>query len=887
MLMRSRILTLVSLLLVSVLPSCSSGGSSSSAATVGCVASASNFCVIACSLGCTSVGCAVTEIAPNQQIRLEFNRPLDPDSVNSGSVSIQTATGAAPSGELLVSGSVVTFVPSAEIVGGAAVFGFRRGDNYILTLPGGPGGGGLQSVSGDPLTSTITCNLAVTRDPVDPNGRAPSARLVSPANLQGVPQNVEIRLQFDEIIDVSGFQGATSATSPVLFRVRETSLVGGQLQCDPNAPSLPIPGVPKAIIDPVTEETTIILQPTILLPRAGCVEVEVTNRITDLSGRRAERQIFQFLTSDPGPTDQTVTETFAGGAQLDRNVSSGIWNNGEATPGALGGDGRLGEFDVTMGTLVSPGVYEWSTDSITITGRDPVSGEPITVSGQDEVVDGGVFHFSRMELPFNATLRFTGANPPRFFVRGATRIDGRIEINAPSMTAHDRNLDDGQVGGDGAVGGGKGGDGGKAADGLTADDLFDGQNGETVQLLANHAYGPGGIGGDRATGTGGFGSPQYPTDGRWQSITFNGLAGFYSAQVAAGGGGGGLLTPGTPGMALRSCSGGLAGATCNTEFGMPGVAGAAFDLFPIPVGISSADHFLVGGAGGGGGGSHPFWSTVGVGGQVASAQTPWYSGAAGAGGGGAIGFHVGRDFIMEAGSAIELRGGNAADQPAPPAAPGGGGSGGSLIVQSGGAIGFRGMIDASGGLGGVVDDTSFIDVETRGGNGADGFIRVEAPGTLTPSDIGNTLPVATAQNVDTLVELGTVVGSQSLWYDTASLFAPEFVRYEIHVVEDGNQVVYSDDMTFVSPFGPTVGEAVVGSGSSVGFRIQGGTIDLTTRIVDPTTIKSWRDYVGDFAPAGETSLRDDGVNAFRFQLIFDRTNVQDIVVKQVTLHVRF
>ena len=61
--------------------------------------------------------------------------------------------------------------------------------------------------------------------------------------------------------------------------------------------------------------------------------------------------------------------------------------------------------------------------------------------------------------------------------------------------------------------------------------------GQAVQLVAGHAYAPGGIGGDRQTGTGGAGSSQYPTDGMWQSITFNGLAGFYSAQVAAGGGG--------------------------------------------------------------------------------------------------------------------------------------------------------------------------------------------------------------------------------------------------------------------------------------------------------------------------------------------------------------
>ena len=84
-----------------------------------------------------------------------------------------------------------------------------------------------------------------------------------------------------------------------------------------------------------------------------------------------------------------------------------------------------------------------------------------------------------------------------------------------------------------------------------------------MHLKAGHAYGVGGSGGDRATGTGGGGSPQYPADGREESITFNGLGfmsggviigHFYCQQVAAGGGGGGYFASGDAGRALRSCS---------------------------------------------------------------------------------------------------------------------------------------------------------------------------------------------------------------------------------------------------------------------------------------------------------------------------------------------
>lgn len=879
--MSSRVLTLALLLFCLPFVSCSSGDSTGSAGH--CAGTGSTFCLVSCSLGCTSINCAVTEIAPNQPLRFDFNGQLDPATVNDSTVSIQTPFGRVPAGDLIVSGSTATFVPDFEIVGGSIVFGFEKNQTYILTLPGGPGSTGVRSRSGDPLPGTISCNLSISRDPIDPNGRPPAGELVSPTQNQvdlGVPTDVEIRVVFDEIIDISGFQGATTATSPVQYRARPTNAAG---DCDPNAAAVPIPGVPKALVNAATGETEVVLQPTIALPRGSCIEVEITNRITDLAGNPAQRMVFQFVTEDLGPVDSAVVEDFAGGGKLDRNFSSGDWNNGEAVPGQLGGNGDLGDFDVTMGTLVAPGVYEWSTEDMTITGSHPVTGEPITVTGQDITVADGVFQFSRMVLPPSTTMRFVGSNPPRFMVRGRTQIDGRIELNAADVVAHDRTLAMGQPAATAAPFGGAGGQGADAGDGLGNQQLFNGQAGETVQLVAGHAYGPGGIGGDRQTGTGGAGSSQYPADGMWQSITFNGLAGFYSAQVAAGGGGAGFLAAGGAGMARRSCSGGVSGPTCNTELGAAAAGGLAFDLFPIPTGVSSGDHFMVGGSGGGGGGSHPFWSTAGAGGSQASPSTPWYSGAAGAGGGGVVGFRVGSDFIMSPGSAIEAKGGSAANNASPPPAPGGGGSGGSVLVQVGGVFGFSGEIDVSGGLGGFTDDFSFIDVETRGGDGVPGFIRLEALAASSPVLLGMTTPPATLQNVGILTDSDKVVGSQSLWYSSNSLFAPDYLRYEIQVVEDGVQVVYSDDPNWTSSFGPNMGEAKVGSNSSVGFRVQGGQMDLTTGVVDPGSIGDWRDYVGDFAPVGELNLGDDDANGLRFQIIFDRQTVQDIVVRQVSV----
>ena len=157
---------------------------------------------------------------------------------------------------------------------------------------------------------------------------------------------------------------------------------------------------------------------------------------------------------------------------------------------------------------------------------------------------------------------------------------------------------------------------------------------------------------------------------------------------------------------------------------------------------------------------------------------------------------VGRDLTTAPGSEITAKGGSGISLPAPPAAPGGGGSGGSILVQCGGAPALQGRLDTSGGTGSFSVERLIYFVETRGGDGAPGVVRLEVP-QANPSAalLGATVPAATPNNVGTLADADTVVGCQSLWYASGLSQPPTWLRYEIEVDLAGTVRRLSDDAT--------------------------------------------------------------------------------------------
>ncbi len=840
--------------------SCSGGSDGPTSASARC-AGGGQFCIQNCNLGCANGGCGVTDIAQNQPIVIQFNAPIDPSSVNAASVSIQTRNGEAPVGRLLVNGNELRFEPDIKIVGGVTSFGFRANETYILTLPGGPAEPqSLRSTSGDRLPQTLSCTLNVTRGVEDLDGQPPVGTMISPASTTGVPTSVTIILAFSEILDVQPFQGATTATAPVLYRLRRTRpKAGGGVECDPAQPAVDLGGVPQAIVDPINKTTQVVLKPTVQLPGGVCVEVEVTDRVTDLSGKPAARRVFSFITDAGQPQEFEVSESFGTGGQLDPAYSSGSWGNGSAKPGVIGGHGLMGEFDIRDGRAVTvplgaDPIYEWNTDNQTIPGAR-------TLDGNDVTVTDGVFFFSRFEVPENTVLRWVGSTPPQVFVRGEINVRGKIELNAPSPGVYQGGLL-GQPGAAGAPGGAKGGDGARASTGLT--NPSNGLPGEDVLLPAGHAYSA------RAVGTGGGGSLQYPVAPL--QVTYSLQAGQFSAQIAAGGAGGGFAAQGAKGEVISTN-----GSKQNA--GPDSTGGIAFDLFPVPSGTRSVDHFMVGGSGGGGSGSHPHFSLL---------NTPvvWKPGTGGGGGGGAILFRAGGNIRTEAGSEIQAFGGRGGLSPSgsPPLSPGGGGSGGSILMQCGGASSVLGAIDTSGGKGGTYQDGAIYIVHVVGGDGAAGSVRLETPNGGGPSLLPNTVPAATANSVGVLSDSDLQVGDQSRFYPTRQLFKPTFLRYEVRAKLDGQDVFYSDDPSWTGPSGFRAMGPAIGMGSAVQVYFQGAQVQATTGQVDPATIGDWRRYVGRFAPAGEGVLDDDDATGYRFLVLYDLAVSASIEITRVTVY---
>lgn len=865
------------LLLVSVCSflqfvSCSGSSAGANLRTAPCGAGGSTFCVSSCSLGCTSVGCSVTEIAQNQAITLNFSGPVDPGSVNAATFSIKTAAGESPAGSLVVEGGVISFVPEVRIIGGNTFFGFKANQTYIMTLPGGAGEQlSVRSVSGDRLASTISCTLNVTRGIVDPDGQPPRAKLVQPTTAADVPNDITVLLEFSEFIDTAPFQSSSAGDkTPVEFRIiKSRPRVGGQpgeVECDPNFPPIDLEGSTRAQINAATGTTTVSFRPAIRLPGEVCVEVTITPRVTDLSGRPSAGQSFVFVTKPTGSELQQILEDFKTLRQRDASNSSGSWGPGVLTPGLIGGEGELGAFNVADGREVAPGVFEWSTDSQRIRGRTTRSGEDVTVTD-------GVFHFSSFELDADRTMRIVGSRPARIYVRGRALISGKISTNGTDAGQHQATLIAGQGGSTGGAGGGKGGQGADKGSGTGHTEAFDGRPGQDVQLLDGHAYK-----GTRAPGTGGRGSTQIPISGLDANVLHQGgVNNALCPQVAAGGGGGGSRGKGSNGQAQRSNR--QTPATQPLWFGKDGDGGKAFDPFPVPAGDDHMEHFLIGGSGGGGGGCHPLFE------DRSPTKVEWWSGAGGTGGGGAVGFRVGGDLTTSASAQLTSNGGTgftyaSLSQVLGTPAPGGAGSGGSFVFQVGGDASMGGTVNVLGGIGGKIQEPTFGDVFTFGGNGAPGMILLETPAGASIGQLGTTLPPADSSNVGQLEDRDDLVGDQSLFYATGAIFAPEFRRYVIRAIVRGQQVIFTDDPQYEDPaWGPSLGLAI--EGQAIRLYVQGAKVDAASGEPEAGSIKPWRRYVRE--TAGEDSIATDQVTGLRFQVVFDKAVEANVSIVSVAV----
>ena len=126
------------------------------------------------------VGKLIDALAHRKTPSGDVARDIDPVAVNSSTIRLRTAAGELPVGEFFTNGNQVEFVPTLLVSGGQTFFGFRPGEVYTLTIPGGANVETLRSTSGFPFTDTFTCSLIASQGIQDLNGVPPSADLVSP-----------------------------------------------------------------------------------------------------------------------------------------------------------------------------------------------------------------------------------------------------------------------------------------------------------------------------------------------------------------------------------------------------------------------------------------------------------------------------------------------------------------------------------------------------------------------------------------------------------------------------------------------------------------------------------------------------------------------------------
>ena len=595
----------------------------------------------------------------------------------------------------------------------------------------------------------------------------------------------------------------------------------------------------------------------------------------------------------------TITESFATTAFLDAQVSSGTWSNG-ARPGLIGGDGRHGSFRPEYGIAVSPTEFVWNTTSITISN---------SLNGSQYIVTDGRFFFTDFTLGAGVTIDFVGPVPPQIYVRGKADILGTIRLNGAAMTTFNARgvplttpgpFVAGQSGGAPGAGGGRGGNGGNEYQHLapapgpgtilpTA--ANHGQRGDSVQVLAGHAYAA------SAANTGGDGSPMNPSSTTmvYQPVTSPQQAPInlpqlivYRSYFARGGGGGGFATVG--GVGTSNAFNGISTALGN--LGAAGAAGVAFNLFPYPPlnptpGYSSLNHFVVGGSGGGGGGTHAFGTIT-----VPTTADVFVAGAGGSGGGGAFALRAGNDLTVAGSASLQAKGGAGvqitgrdpglvtANANWGVACPGGGGSGGSFLLQSGTDLAMAGTIDTRGGNGSSTGNiaTGQFAVQSQAGAGATGFFRLEE-GYGAVAVAGATFPAYNSnENTGLLSDRDAQVGCASLWRSATGAFPqPRWFDYELDVDSDGNGTI---DITYTdtgaagtqlanSPTGPVM------------IHFQGAQLTAGGQPI-PGTIGPWREAIGSGSVPG---IAIDHPNGFRFMLTFNRGLFPNCIVRALRVRV--
>lgn len=562
---------------------------------------------------------------------------------------------------------------------------------------------------------------------------------------------------------------------------------------------------------------------------------------------------------------RTIVETFDSLTQFDHTVSSASWGGGVLAPGAVGGAGIHGEFDVGLLQQVATNEFVWDTD----TPIKVPSANTLLDRGDLQIVDGQA-QFSRLVVPAGTTVRFTGSRAPVLRVSGSATIDGTLSVSGSTGGLVSSATPLNRSGGTGGLGGAGGGAGGRGAEawlptlsGLppfsTPTAANAGADGATISAPANSGYA------GLVAGTGGSGAPWFPASGLFADVNER-VNLFYSSQQISGGGGGGFLEPGQDGAITTLFR---LPTDPPDDTAPPALGGVSVPFVTAPPGVSSLDHYLVAGSGGGGGGSTASLIRKSI---RVSQWNLWTNGHGGGGGAGALGLRVGRQCVVTSGGVMAATGGESRSHQLGTwtdrgTYPGGGGSGGSLLIQANDGLLQNGTIDVRGGAGGTWTGAAPNGRQgaSVGGDGAPGYVRVEVPNPAA-LQLGSVQGItAGANNQGVLQDTDTTTVARSNWYTLGAATATP-LSYELDVSLGGFPQTYTDN-----PGAPNPANV---PGAPVRILLQGAVLSPGQVVLASSP---WSDTAAALAGQGYTS--------FRYIVFVDTTISRSIAVEEFRLNV--
>jgi len=475
----------------------------------------------------------------NRPIRITFNHPVDPTTVDFATIQIR-AMDAAGAGHPVTGsfeiedgedGRVVVFRPICptddENSNGSFLGG---GIRYELSLPTEGSGAAtvLRDTEGRPLETGIRVEFVTPQPPTQPlfldlapgPPRIVSVDFPSGLNLFSMPDPI-IRIQFDQSIDGSP---SNLNTNNLYVRFSAGEIGSGQEDVFP-AENM-IPGKLVLVENCVASGATVDFVVTGILPPNRKLRLEMTSQFRDIVGQaNAALTVWPPHTTptlaaiydDPSwiESSETVDEfrdDYDTSAYLDMNAPIPL-------PFATVGDGYVAASFDYPGSFVSDDADFYVSSPIRELFTD--SSQPFTDdNGRQHVLENGVLNVNDFIIEEGAVVRARGKNPLIIYATGDVIIDGVLDVSGNNSTWPTA-LQSPQfaVGGAlGECGGGQGGDASQITDAETP--------------RAETGDGPFGL--EHGGGQGGEG---VYADGKYASATASWVT---LKVVAAGGGGGGF-----------------------------------------------------------------------------------------------------------------------------------------------------------------------------------------------------------------------------------------------------------------------------------------------------------------------------------------------------------